>query len=207
MIQTMEQTSQPGFIASLVSGFGTFTGQHGFAVNLIAVIAMASVGVAFLTGRRAVIRPAAVAFVVLCLADWVLIEDLGFFGGLGTDPNSMIPMALLGVTGYLACTSVPEPSAARSVPARQRWRDVLRPATLRRSAAAVTAGTMASACAIGVLVPGIAPMAAAQATPGASVILAEARPGAAGRTRRRKRQPPLQPALLRPGLRPAGTAG
>ncbi len=25
----------------------------------------------------------------------MLIEDIGIFGGLGTDPNSMIPMALL----------------------------------------------------------------------------------------------------------------
>jgi len=38
---------------------------------------------------------------VFCLADWVLIEDLGFFGGLGTDPNSMIPFILLFTAGYL----------------------------------------------------------------------------------------------------------
>jgi hypothetical protein len=29
----------------------------------------------------------------------VLIEDLGIFGGLGTDPNSMIPMALILLAG------------------------------------------------------------------------------------------------------------
>jgi cytochrome oxidase Cu insertion factor (SCO1/SenC/PrrC family) len=182
MIQAMAQTPQPGFIASLVSGFETFAARDGFAVNLFAVIAMAALGVAFLTGRRAVIRPATVAFVVLCLADWVLIEDIGFFGGLGTDPNSMIPMALLGVTGYLACTRVPraEEAADPVVSAsRQRWRDLARPAALRRSVTAATAGTMTSLGAIGVVALGVAPMAAAQATPAASVILAEAVDGAA----------------------------
>jgi hypothetical protein len=41
---------------------------------------------------------------VLCLDAWVLIQDLGFLGGLGTDPNSMIPFVLLAVSGYLALT-------------------------------------------------------------------------------------------------------
>ena len=50
-----------------------------------------------------------VAGVVLCLADWVLIEDLGFLGGVGTDPNSMVPMALVFIAGYLAVTRLPVP--------------------------------------------------------------------------------------------------
>ena len=44
--------------------------------------------------------------IVFCLADWVLVQDLGFLGGLGTDPNSMIPLILLFSAGYLAL--VPE---------------------------------------------------------------------------------------------------
>ena len=34
-----------------------------------------------------------VAGTVLCLADWVSTEDLGFLGSIGTDPNSMVPMS------------------------------------------------------------------------------------------------------------------
>ncbi len=49
---------------------------------------------------------------MLCLADWVLIEDFGFFGGLGTDPNSMIPFALLATAGYLALARAPAPATA-----------------------------------------------------------------------------------------------
>ena len=107
MVQTMAGTPQPRFISGLVSGFGSFTGRHGFAVNLVSVVALAVIGVAFVSGRRQVVRPALAGFLVLCLADWVLVEDMGIFGGLGTDPNSMIPMALLAVGGYLALIRVP----------------------------------------------------------------------------------------------------
>ena len=75
---------------------------------------LAVIGGSFLTGRRDVVRPALAAFLVLCFADWVLIEDFGFLGGLGTDPNSMIPMALLAAGGFLALTRVP---AAVTAPA------------------------------------------------------------------------------------------
>ena len=71
------------------------------------MVALAVIGAAFLTGRRDVARPALAAFLVLCLADWVLIEDFGFLGGLGTDPNSMIPMGLLAAGGFLALTPAP----------------------------------------------------------------------------------------------------
>src|SRR5580693_2498728 len=102
MVQSMSGTSQPHFLSSLLSGFGSFTAGHGFAVNLVVVIALAAMGVIFLTGRPRLVRYAAAFGIVFCLADWVLVQDLGFLGGLGTDPNSMIPMALLFSAGYLA---------------------------------------------------------------------------------------------------------
>ena len=55
---------------------------------------------------------------MVCLADWVLIEDFGFFGGLGTDPNSMIPFVLLTVAGYLALTRAP---VTATEPASPGW--------------------------------------------------------------------------------------
>ncbi len=116
MIQSMAQTPQPAFLADWVGGFGSFTAAHGFAVNMFAVVALALIGSALLAGaalpgrRLPLIRLAVIAAVLLCLADWVLIEDLGVFGGLGTDPNSMIPMALVLVAGYLAVA----PATARA---------------------------------------------------------------------------------------------
>src|ERR1700733_1173856 len=48
MIQDMSQTPQPHFLASLVADFGNFVAAHGFAVNLVTVIALAAIGAAFL---------------------------------------------------------------------------------------------------------------------------------------------------------------
>ena len=104
MVRSMAQTPQPGFLSAWVAAFGSFDETHGFAVNLFVVIALAVTGGAFLSGRPWLIRPAVFGFAALCLADWVLVEDLGFLGGLGTDPNSMIPFILLASGGYLALT-------------------------------------------------------------------------------------------------------
>jgi cytochrome oxidase Cu insertion factor (SCO1/SenC/PrrC family) len=177
MTHDMAQTPQPGFLAAGVSAFTRFDEAHGFAVNLLTVIALALIGAAFLTGRRRLARPALIAFTVLCLADWVLIEDIGFFGGLGTDPNSMIPFALLAVSGYLALTPgtapATEPATASPAAPAVGWRDRVRPASLRRSVATASLGTVASVGALGLIILGAAPMAAAQASPNADPILAE----------------------------------
>ena len=108
MIQSMESTPQPHVLEAIVSGFGNFTASHGFAVNLVAVIALAAAGAAFcVSAARSdarLARIAVIAAAVFCLADWVLVEDLGFLGGLGTDPNNMIPLILLFTVGYLGLT-------------------------------------------------------------------------------------------------------
>jgi cytochrome oxidase Cu insertion factor (SCO1/SenC/PrrC family) len=109
MVQGMGQTSQPGFLSSWVNGFGTFAAGHGFAVNLVVVVALAAAGLALASGQRPLLRPALGLLLVLCAADWVLVQDLGVFGGLGTDPNSMIPFALVAVGGYLA-VAAPAPA-------------------------------------------------------------------------------------------------
>jgi cytochrome oxidase Cu insertion factor (SCO1/SenC/PrrC family) len=182
MTQTMAGTSQPGFLSAWINAFTTFDEAHGFAVNLFVVAALAITGAAFFSGQPRLIRPVLIGFTVLCLADWVLIEDLGFLGGLGTDPNSMIPFVLLAVGGYLALAHVPpqgaEPatagSPAPSWPDRIRLaRDRVRPQAVRRSVAAAGIQSVAAAGAIGLIVLGAAPMAVAQASPVADTILAE----------------------------------
>src|SRR5258708_10888062 len=107
MDQSMSSTPQPHFLSALVSDFGRFVAGHGFAVNLIVVILLATIGIALSTGRRHLLRPALVLLLAVCLADWVLVQDLGFLGGLGTDPNSMLPVALLPVAAYVAFARVP----------------------------------------------------------------------------------------------------
>jgi cytochrome oxidase Cu insertion factor (SCO1/SenC/PrrC family) len=207
MVQSMAGTSQPAALSDLVSGFAAFVRAHGFAVNLFAVVALGVLGAAFTAAalpgssgtaaarRQRLIRGAAIALTALCLADWVLVQDFGFFGGLGTDPNSMIPMALLAVAAYLALAPEPRPAevpvgeAAAATPAqpepqperrpRPGWRARLRPVRIRPMAlpewfAAAGISTVLSVSAVGVIVLGAVPMAAAQASPSAAPILAEA---------------------------------
>ena len=129
-------------------------------------------------------RIAVIAAAVFCLADWVLVEDIGFFGGLGTDPNSMVPTALLFVAGYLAAFKVPvaaevgaaavdeaplDTEAVAAVSGRTAgsgWSQGLTPAYMLRSCAAVAA--------LAVVVVGAAPMAAAAVNQSTDPILTQA---------------------------------
>ena len=180
MTSSMAPTPQLHVLSSWITAFTGFDEAHGFAVNLFAVAALAVAGAAFLTGRPRLIRPVLIGFTVLCLADWVLIEDFGFLGGLGTDPNSMLPFILLAAAGYLTLAPVPSPAAepaseaARIAPAAAGWRDRIRVAAAPRSLASARISTVAAVGSIGVIILGAAPMAAAQANPVADTILAQA---------------------------------
>jgi cytochrome oxidase Cu insertion factor (SCO1/SenC/PrrC family) len=119
---------------------------------------------------------------VFCLADWVLVEDVGFFGGLGTDPNSMIPLILLFTAGYLGINPIPEISDMSGVlapdisesPARGRA------ARLVRGFAGVPVRVVAGAGALGVILVGAAPMAVASVNRTADPIVAQALAGSSG---------------------------
>ena len=191
MVQQMAQTSQPHVFSSWVASFGSFVEAHGWGVNLFAVIALATIGALLVTGRRQLVLGGLVALVVLSLADWVLIEDFGFFGGLGTDPNSMLPAALLLVSGYLAMVRLPVPhhvgeeataGAAPAVPGAAvgaeesapqptpaGWWDRVTLGYLLRSGAAVAA--------LAIVLVGAAPMATASVNRNADPILTEALDG------------------------------
>jgi cytochrome oxidase Cu insertion factor (SCO1/SenC/PrrC family) len=216
MTSSMAQTPQPGFLAASVRAFTSFEEAHGFAVNLFVVAALAVLGITLLAARRVqaarpgLLRAAIVFLTVLCLADWVLVQDIGFFGGLGTDPNSMIPLLLLVIAGYVALAPVPAAEPAQDVvPAKTMapaqavasaqaetpaqavtpvptggavpaaadasgsWPDRFRPAALRRAIGTASARSVVSAGAVGVILLGAAPMAAAQASRAADPILAE----------------------------------
>ena len=174
MIQSMAGTSQPAVFARWASGFGTFTAAHGFALNLVVVIALGALGAGLLSGQPRLLRPTIAAVTVLCLADWVLIEDFGFFGGLGTDPNSMIPILLVVYTGYLALTRVPATATAAVPATAPGWRDRLQPAGLARSFGSASARAVLAAWAVVIIIVGAAPAALAQANPNADPIIAQA---------------------------------
>jgi cytochrome oxidase Cu insertion factor (SCO1/SenC/PrrC family) len=206
MIRSMASTPQPSPLGHLVRDFGTLTLRHGFAVNLAAVVVLALIGVGLLVARPPSLLRATVALVmVFGLADWVLVEDLGFMGGLGTDPNSMIPLLLLVIAGYLALTSPATtvqvappvgvlgrwwgPASAGvtdtggpdedAVPpaANRGWHQRLRPVRLTSDFASISATGLLAVWAAALILLGAAPMAEAQASANADPIIARAMDG------------------------------
>ena len=174
MAAAMAKTPQPRILSQWVAAFGSFDAAHGWAVNLFLVVVLALIGVALLTGRRRAVLVGAGGAVVLLLADWALVQDFGFFGGLGTDPNSMVPTLLVLAGGVLAFlwppVEVREPVfvSVRSLaetPASRRW-ELLHPGVLARTAGFVLT--------VVVGLVGAVPMAVAGASPNASPIVAEA---------------------------------
>ena len=184
MVQQMAQTPQPSVLSSWVAAFGRFDAAHGWAVNLFVVIALSAIGAAFLSARPRLVRVGVIAGAVVCLANWVLVQDLGFMGGVGTDPNSMVPMTLVFVAGYLAITrAAPVVEDTTVVPitapvaSTSLWgRLVADPTYTFRSVAALGA--------IGIVLVGAVPMAAAATSPHADPILAQAIDGTPAATDR-----------------------
>lgn len=169
MASEMTTTPQPSVFSRLVADFGDFDLHNAFAVNLFVVVVLAAVGLVFLSGYRRLLLPAVVAFGVLAAAAWVFVQDLGFFGGVGTDPNSMIPTTLLVVSSYVALSRVPqEAEAIVRVPSATglSWRERLSPAYAMRSLCAIGA--------FGVVLLGAAPMAVASTSSQADPIIARA---------------------------------
>ncbi len=174
MARQMAATPQPHLLSSWVAAFAKFDAAHGWGVNLFVVVALAGIGALFLTARPRLVFVGVVAGTVLCLADWVLVQDLGFMGGVGTDPNSMIPMTVVFIAGYLALTRLRPvgegkvETIAAVTPASNSLRDRLAadPTFTFRSVAALGA--------VGVILLGAIPMAAASLNPRADPVLAEA---------------------------------
>jgi cytochrome oxidase Cu insertion factor (SCO1/SenC/PrrC family) len=168
MVGEMATTPQPHFLSSAAAAFGSFDEAHGWGVNLFVVVALAVTGLALLSGRRRLLYPTVLVLIVLGLADWVLIEDFGVFGGTGTDPNSMLPLLLLLVAGYLAIVRAPA-SVAVPAPVRAagtRWWELLDAGYAGRVAAGVGA--------IAVVLIGTAPMVAASVNSSTDIALTEA---------------------------------
>jgi cytochrome oxidase Cu insertion factor (SCO1/SenC/PrrC family) len=181
MVQQMAATPQPHFISSAVASFASFDEAHGWGVNLFVVVALSATGVALLSGHRRLLYPTVVTLIVLGLADWVLIEDFGVFGGTGTDPNSMLPLLLLLMTGYLAVARAPasgdvpvsgpaEVTTTNDGTVPRRWWELLDSGYAGRLAAAVGA--------IAVVLIGSAPMVAASVNSHTDADLVEAINGA-----------------------------
>ncbi|HEX6518423.1 MAG TPA: SCO family protein [Streptosporangiaceae bacterium] len=197
LISNMAGLVQPHPQEAMINGMVAFTRDYGFAVNLVAVIAIAASGAALLAGvlvprdRPAVLRVAVPASIAFCLVVWVLVQDLGVPGGLGTDPNSMVPWALLVWAGYLSARSPERSEVSAEVVRSSRTGSrlaALRPAmvgpALRQTMTLATARSVTSLGAVGVVLVGAGPLAMAATNWHADPIIARAMAGAATQVNR-----------------------
>jgi cytochrome oxidase Cu insertion factor (SCO1/SenC/PrrC family) len=174
MLNNMDSTPQPSVTSSWVSAFAGFDAAHGWGVNLFAVLVLLALGVAFVSGRRRVVRGGLVAATVLLLADWVLVQDLGFLGGVGTDPNSMIPILVVSYAGYLALTRPALRPASNIIPLVDPARTARSPFARLALDPTFALRVAASVAAIAVVLVGSVPAAVAATDPNADPILAQA---------------------------------
>ncbi|MHB1594744.1 MAG: SCO family protein [Streptosporangiaceae bacterium] len=197
MVADMSGAPQPASLSGLLTGFASVAARDGLAVNLAAVLALALIGFGLLSGRRPLLIAAVAAATTFCLADWVLVQDLGFLGGLGTDPNSMPPLLLLVVAVFVAVARPPAAAIEATTAAVRIGRTAAGAATARRLVSACReraalgrlARSFASAPAQGVLASwavvviaiGAAPMALAQTSRTADPIIAQAIAGSTSR--------------------------
>lgn len=179
MAAEMAETPQPHAIARVVGHFGSFASGHAVLVNAFVVGTLACIGLALLSGRRRAARAAVGAAIVVSLAAWVLVQDFGVFGGLGTDPNSMIPTLLLLCGSYLALVRpavamTPAHAAATDAGVSSRAAGSAGPWGLRP-----VIGVLAVIAACATTALGAVPYAIAAVEPNATTLLAESIDGAA----------------------------
>jgi cytochrome oxidase Cu insertion factor (SCO1/SenC/PrrC family) len=95
MTSSMTGVAQPHALAWVVRHSGTIAGQMGGGFNVVVILwlAVCAVGLWMSVTKRWnwPVYSAAIG----CVVFWVIGEDGAFFGGLSTDFNSLIPMAVL----------------------------------------------------------------------------------------------------------------
>ncbi|MGC2168072.1 MAG: SCO family protein, partial [Acidimicrobiales bacterium] len=146
MTKAMTATPQPHALSWIVRHAGDLAGTlgGGFNVAVILWLLMCSVGLWYASNHQ--VNWPIVALVVGAVIFWIVGEDVAIFGGVGTDINSLIPLALL--------TFCARP-AFRSAPALPRRL----PEELRSSS-----GAVAAAFAAGMIIFSVVSMAVASAS-------------------------------------------
>ena len=183
MLLSMARTPQPALLAALLRSAGHFAAADSSELNLVAVAAIGAVGTGLVVGaladRDRWIIAGTLGGLVVAITAWVVFQDLGFLGGVGTDPNTAIPNALLLVGAALALR--PDPAGAAAAMSGAGSRNTT---AWKRLADLPTASVAASFAALVMLGVGAVPAAAATLSPGAttSVDLATNGPALPGDT-------------------------
>lgn len=151
MAKTMVKTPQPHWLSYVVTKFGDVSGTLGGGFNLIVVIWLSVTAVGLWTAFGRGWRWPVWSLIVGALVFWVGAQDAAIFGGLATDLNSLVPLAVL-----TACAS----PVLRDRPALPRHL----PQELRSSTGSVLASFAAGMVVFSVVSMGAATFASAENT-------------------------------------------
>ncbi len=107
MSRDMTQTAQPHALSWIVLHVGTLAGTLGGGFNVIVILwlGVCVVGLWYASVRQ--VNWPITVLAVGCVFFWITGEDLAIFGGVGTDINSLIPLAVLAWCARPALRSMP----------------------------------------------------------------------------------------------------
>jgi cytochrome oxidase Cu insertion factor (SCO1/SenC/PrrC family) len=151
MSSTMTATPQPHVLAWTVRHFGDIAGTIGGGLNVIVIIWLGACAVGLWLAYDRGLRWPTRTLVIGCVFFWVVAEDVPFWGGLATDVNSLIPLAVLAW-----CAS---PARATPTPLRKHL-----PVEMRSSSGAVVASFASAMVLFAAVSMGWATGAAAEST-------------------------------------------
>ena len=95
MAKDMASVPQPHWLAAVVRATGVVAGTMGAGFTVMVMMWLGATAVALWRGSSAI---APWSVVIFGLLFWVTVQDLGIFGGLSTDVNTLLPLAVLGAT-------------------------------------------------------------------------------------------------------------
>jgi|GEM_PF-159733 len=94
-VHQMSLMNQPGWIKSLLGSGTHFLAGNSFVINLIVIGVLGFTALSFMTVYKNLWRYSLILLSILTIITWIFFQDFGFIGGLGTDPNSMLPTLIL----------------------------------------------------------------------------------------------------------------
>jgi hypothetical protein len=92
MAAEMASVKQPALTSWAARSFGDLTAHAPLLVNGLFVVGFGATGILLFSAREQRLRQARLLGCVTAVIAWVFVENLGLFGGLSTDPNTMVPL-------------------------------------------------------------------------------------------------------------------
>jgi cytochrome oxidase Cu insertion factor (SCO1/SenC/PrrC family) len=171
MAAEMASVKQPAATTWAVRSFGDLTTHAPLLVNGFFVFAFGLTGVLLFSSSPKRLRTARYLGGAATVIAWVFVENLGLFGGLSTDPNTMVPLfgLLLALTMRAKGSPVEEQVASEDASDRgANGEPLVANRGLPRLALLVS-----SVVAVSIIALGVVPMTAAWANGSTDPLLAE----------------------------------